>query len=143
MFSTTATCIHQSWVLQTELNCLSQSNTPRPRCAQSQNSMVQSKTKTMRAQADNVRGPSVAHWQADETHIPDSNLLLVTKVLGGEGSVPSPTAAIFSSITILRLNKQPKHLSVKHSLNSTAINGHWQGFKIKTAKPCRHTFIST
>lgn len=88
---------------------------------------------------DDAEGPSAAHWGADETHIPDSNLLLETKGLWGEGSVPSPRAAIFTSITILRLNKQPKYLPVKHGFNRTVINGNWQGFKIKTAKPCRHT----
>lgn len=44
--------------------------------------------------------------------------------------VPSPRAAIFNLITILRLIKQPKSPSFKHCFNSAAINGYWQGLKI-------------
>lgn len=82
--------------------------------AQSQNSMLQSKGKTARAQAGDAWGPSAAHWgygwgwggwRNPHSWFKPS---VGNKRQWGGGSVPSPRAAILNPITILRLNKQPK-----------------------------------
>lgn len=101
------------------------------------------KKEITRAQAGNAWGPSAAHWRTDEIHISDSNLLLETKGcegLRGKEFVPSLRAAYTIQLPHYVWTNSPKHLSLKHGFNSSAVNG----FKLKSAIIlCRHIAASS